>query len=73
MNRFFSLVAGLFVGALTGAVAVLLLTPRSGEEQRRYLQERVESVLDEGRRAAEARRLELVGQLEELKRSNPPA
>lgn len=72
MNRFFSLAAGLFVGALTGAAAVLLLTPRSGEEQRRYLQERVQSVLDEGRRAAETRRLELVSQLEELKRSNPP-
>lgn len=73
MNRLFSLVAGLFLGAFTGAVVVLLMAPRSGEEERQLIQARVQEVLDEGRRAAETRRLELVGQLEELKRSAPPA
>jgi hypothetical protein len=46
----------------------MLFTPRSGVETRRLIEDRVEAILDEGRQAAEARRIELTAQFEALKR-----
>lgn len=39
-NNFFSVVAGIFVGALAGAVTMLLLAPQSGEDTRIQIQEK---------------------------------
>ncbi len=43
--------SGLIVGALIGGAAGLLLTPQSGEDFQRQVQKRIESVMEESRRA----------------------
>ena len=60
-------VAGMLLGAAVSASLVLLFAPRSGAETRQLIQESIQEVLDEGRRAAEARRLELMTQFQSLK------
>jgi gas vesicle protein len=39
-NQFFSIVAGLFIGGLAGAVTMLLLAPKSGRATRDQIQEK---------------------------------
>ena len=67
MGKASSVLSGLVVGALVGIVVVFLLTPRSGDETRQLVQDRVDAILDQGKQAAEERRLELTRQFEELK------
>ena len=67
MGKASSVLSGLVVGALLGMVLVLLLTPRSGEETRQRIQDQVDAVLEQGKQAAEERRLELTRQFDELK------
>jgi gas vesicle protein len=67
MGKTSSVLLGLVVGALLGVAVGLLLTPRSGEETRLLLQDRADAVLEQGRQAAEEKRLELTRQFEELK------
>ena len=69
MGRASSVLSGLVVGALLGAALVLLLTPRSGAETRQRIQDQIDAVLEEGKEAAEERRLELTRQFEELKQA----
>lgn len=71
MSRAMRLLTGLFLGAFCAAGLVLLLAPRSGAETRRLIQERVEQILAEGRKASETRRLELMTQFESLKQPSP--
>ncbi len=66
MGKMMRILAGLLLGALMGVGLVLLFAPRSGPDTRRLIQERIQEILDEGRQAAEARRRELMAQLEEL-------
>jgi gas vesicle protein len=67
MSRVFRILAGLLVGATVAASLILLFAPQSGAETRRRIQESIEDILAEGRQAAEARRLELTAQFDELK------
>ena len=60
--------AGFILGAAIGAGLVLLLTPQSGQDLQSALRERAQALQDEGRQAAETRRLELTEQFEALKR-----
>ena len=69
MGKTSSVLSGLVVGALLGAALVLLLTPRSGAETRQQIQDQIDAVLEEGKEAAEERRLELTRQFEELKQT----
>ena len=71
MNRFLNITAGLLVGAMFGAGLVLLFTPESGADLRRTIQERINDIVEEGRAAAEARRLELQDQFSALKEPAP--
>ena len=71
MSRFSNITAGLVLGALFGAGLALLLTPQSGEDLRRTIQERFNDILEEGRAAAEARRLELQDAFSALKEPAP--
>jgi gas vesicle protein len=57
---------GMLLGALVGGGLVLLLAPRSGEGTRALVQDWLQSVWREGQEAAEAKRRELMAQLEEL-------
>jgi gas vesicle protein len=69
MGKMSSVLSGLVLGVLVGMVLGLLLTPRSGEETRHLLQDRADSVLEQGRQAAEETRLELTRQFEDLKQT----
>lgn len=70
--KFLVFVRGLVLGALTGAVAGLLLAPESGEALQARLRQRYEEAMEEGRRAAAERRAELEAQFAEAKRPARP-
>jgi gas vesicle protein len=59
-------IAGFIVGMVLGAAAVLLTTPQSGSDLQQGVRERIDEILDEGRRAAASRRAELEARLTEL-------
>ena len=71
MSRVFPIMGGMLLGATMAAGLVLLLTPQSGADTRRMIEERIEAILTEGRQAAEMRRLELQSQFETLKQPSP--
>ena len=71
MNRLFRFLAGLLLGGMLGIGLVLLFAPRSGAELRDAIQERIDAILEEGREAAEVRRVELQTQFEALKQPKP--
>ena len=71
MGKVCRIMSGVLLGAAVGAAAVLLFTPQSGPETRQMIQDRVEAIIEEGRQAAEDRRLELTTRFEELKQPPP--
>lgn len=71
MRKAFSFLAGLLAGALVGAAGAILLAPYSGTEMQEEIRARVQELIEEGRRAAAARRAELEAQLEAFKRGAP--
>ncbi len=66
------LVGGLVLGAVVGAVTVMLLTPISGRTLQDRLRQRFDEIMEEGRRAAAERRAELEAQFAESKRAPRP-
>ncbi len=60
---------GLLVGAASGAAAALMLTPQSGEATQNSIRERVQLVMDEGKRAAAERRAELEAQFAQARQT----
>lgn len=68
MSRVFRFLTGFISGMAFGALLALMWSPSTGPDLRTRLQERVLLSLEEGRRAAEARRQELVEQLEAARR-----
>jgi gas vesicle protein len=73
MNRIMGFLAGAFCGALVGSVTALLLAPTSGKELQSQAQDRVESLVEETRRAAQAKQVELQARLAALTASRQPA
>ncbi len=71
MRRVLSLIAGVMVGVVTGGVLALLLAPLPGKVLREQIQNRVDSLIEEGKTAAEVRRQELEAQLESFKQGRP--
>jgi gas vesicle protein len=71
MSKFISFLAGLIVGGLIGAAAAILLAPKPGKELQADIKHEVETVLEEGRRAAETRRTELEKQLAQMRGDVP--
>jgi gas vesicle protein len=71
MRRFSAYLMGAMCGALLGSLAVLLLTPASGEELKSRATYRLATLRDELREAYDARTRQLEAELEALKR--PPA
>jgi gas vesicle protein len=67
MLRFLRFVGGALLGAIVGAGLVFMRAPRSGARTRGMVRDRLQAVWSEGQRAADARRLELLAQLEEFK------
>ena len=78
MRKVFSLLIGLLAGALVGAAAAILLAPYSGQELQGRVRSRLQGLIEEGRKAALARREELEAELEAFTRGTvaaepPPA
>ncbi len=71
MRKVISFLAGLLAGAVVGAAAAILLAPYSGPELQEQVRTRVQGLIEEGRRAAAARRAEMEAQLEAFKRGTP--
>ncbi|MBN1995607.1 MAG: YtxH domain-containing protein [Anaerolineae bacterium] len=65
--RVINFVAGFLVGAALAAIAVLLITPQSGNELQATIRARFEEILAEGRKAAAVRRAELENTLANLR------
>lgn len=65
--RVMNFIAGFLGGVVLGAAAVLLTTPQSGSELQAGVRARFDGILDEGRRAAAARRAELEARFATLK------
>lgn len=68
MRKGFLFFAGLLAGAIVGVAAAILLAPYSGVDLRQHMRDRVEELIDEGKRAAATRRAELEAQLQAFKR-----
>jgi gas vesicle protein len=66
--KFLRFLFGVLCGFAVGWVAGSLLAPRSGREVQEELRHRIELVIEEGRRAAEARKAELEAELQAAKR-----
>lgn len=66
MRGFFSFVQGAILGGAIGAAVGILLAPMSGEQLRQTIKDRTSYVIEEGRRAAEAKRLELEQEFAEM-------
>ena len=71
MRKLVSFLAGLLAGAVVGAAAAILLAPYSGTELQDRARTRVQALIEEGKRAAAARRAELEAQLDAFKRGTP--
>ena len=71
MSKFISFVIGMIVGGLFGAAVAILLAPKPGKELQADIKHEVDSVLEEGHRAAEARRAELEKQLAQMRGDLP--
>lgn len=71
MRKSISFLIGALSGAIVGAAIAILLAPYSGHELQKQMRARVQGLIEEGRRAAAARRAELEAQLEAFKRGTP--
>ncbi len=67
MRRMFGFLIGILVGGLVGSTVALLLAPEAGEKLRNEIRARGEGLINDIRRAGEARRIELSQHLESLK------
>ena len=68
MRKTVYLIIGLLAGAAVGAATTILLTPYSGQEMQSRIRTRAQGLIEEGKKAAAARRAELQAQLESFKR-----
>lgn len=64
MRKGINFLAGFFVGGVVGGVVGLLLAPYRGPELQVRVRKRADELMEEGQKAAAARRAELEGQLE---------
>jgi gas vesicle protein len=67
MNRPISFLAGVFCGAIVGAVAALLLTPEPGESLQNRLRDEVTDMWESAQRVSQERRREMEERLQELR------
>jgi gas vesicle protein len=68
MQKVINFLAGIFSGAVVGAVAALMLTPSSGNEMRDQIQNRADNLVAELKSAVADERRRLEAELEALKR-----
>ena len=71
MKRALSFLSGALMGALVGSTVALLLAPASGDDLRAQIQERVQTLQQEVKEAASARRADLERQLSAMREPKP--
>lgn len=71
MRKFLSLLVGLGIGSLIGALLALFFSPVSSDEFRANLKTRYQRALKAGREASAKRRAELEAELNDLRRKQP--
>lgn len=64
---------GFLIGTIIGAAVALFMAPQSGKQTQDAIKGRVDTVLDEGKRAAAERRAELEAQLAQSRSTPRPA
>jgi len=64
VRKVINFLAGFFIGGLVGGAAGLLLAPYQGAELQEQIRHRLDVLVEEGRKAAQARQAELEEQLE---------
>jgi len=69
MKKISRFMTGAFLGVLVSSVLVLMFTPKSGNQLRNTLTERVQNIATDIRHASEQKRKELEEELERLKTS----
>ena len=67
MRRMFGFLIGVFVGGVVGSSIALLMAPESGENLRLQLRNRGQSLANDIRHSADARRIELRNRLETMR------
>lgn len=72
MRRIFGFLIGIVIGSLVGSTVALLLAPEAGEGIRNRIRASGEGFVNEVRRAADVRRIELTNRLEELRAPRTP-
>lgn len=68
MKGFLNFIHGAIWGSAIGAAVIILVAPMSGKQLQKKIKDHINYVIEEGERAAEARRLELEKQFEEMRR-----
>jgi len=68
--RALNFVYGILIGAALGAVLVLLTTPQSGQDIQGAAKEKFNKLVEEGRKASEARKAELEARMTTIRTEN---
>lgn len=68
MRSYIGFVHGALWGGVIGAAAGILLAPMAGKQLRQTIKDHANYVIEEGQRAAEAKRLELEQEFAEMRR-----
>ncbi len=68
MRRLANFILGAMIGAFVGAATTILLTPSSGDDIRAEMRDRFSQIWGELQDAAQERRVEMEGQLAEMRK-----
>lgn len=71
MRKFLVFIAGFLVGLWAGGIISILFAPEAGAELQGRIRSGVEKLVEEGKTAAETRRLDLEEQFESFKQGRP--
>jgi gas vesicle protein len=71
MRKTLTFLGGLLAGGLVGGLTGILMAPSSGEKLQQEIKDYVEHLIEEGKEAAEARRLQMEAELEAFKQGRP--
>jgi len=68
MRRLFNFIFGAIIGGFVGAAAAILLAPSSGDDLKLEIRDRFKGLWDELQSAAQERKAEMEGQLQEMRK-----
>ncbi len=68
--RALNFIYGVLIGAALGAILVLLTTPQSGQDIQSAAKEKFDKLVEEGRKASDARKAELEAKMVNIRAGN---